>query len=537
MHVIRSTVAFVAIALNAGLVSGQEQEDATTTDLARQTRQEPPTGPSELGDLSQDADQADAVDEIELERISVDKAPESEDDLDDAELDDDISLDSLTPEITTREAELAELRRNFDLYRDALTAGSYGEADVLAKRMVELSIKINGLDSHESARALTNLGLVQHKNKEFESAILNFNSAIDIIERLDDRLSDQLINPLRGLGAAQRGAGRPDRAEKTYARAVHITHVNEGPHNLDQIDVLEELAETKLAMDKQKEALAIHESIYNLEVRHANLNDEDLLPALKRQAKWLNRMRQFEKERQTWRKIIDIIEERSGKEDLALIEPLTGLGNSYLFVSDLALEYYSDASMAAGDTYLKRALKIAMKNPDTTWEIQQRALLTVADYYTMSLRPSKARRVYEETWALLSSDEARLTERANSLEKPTLLQDIYPPKYYHSTKTDNGGEPPENFEIGEIVAQFDLTDQGFAKDVKIVEATPPGLTDMEYAVQREIRNLIHRPRLVDGQLADTPDMLYRHEFYYRTSDLPVNEDESEAVDAVATEGS
>ena len=113
----------------------------------------------------------------------------------------------LAAEPTQQESDLDELRRSFESYKSAIVIGSYDEADTLAKRVVELSIQLYGLDSHESARGLSNLGLAQHKNKDHESAVLNFTAAIDIVERIEDRLNRELIRPLRGLGAAQLGSG------------------------------------------------------------------------------------------------------------------------------------------------------------------------------------------------------------------------------------------------------------------------------------------------------------------------------------------
>ena len=73
-----------------------------------------------------------------------------------------------------RENQADELQRLFGLYREALTNRDFLEADTLAKRVVELSIQLNGLDSHDSAKAITNLGIAQHNNKEYEAALRNF---------------------------------------------------------------------------------------------------------------------------------------------------------------------------------------------------------------------------------------------------------------------------------------------------------------------------------------------------------------------------
>ena len=476
------------------------------------------------------------TDDDELDLISLDSLPEPEpeayDDLDEFDA-------TLGPETAPRQTDLEELRASFELYKSALANGSYDEADTLAKRMVELAIRIYGLDSHEASKALTNLGLVQQKNKDYESAILNFEAAIDIIERIEDRLHSELINPLRGRGAAELGAGRPDLAQQSFSRAVHVSHVNEGPHNLMQIDMLEELAETYLAMGDRDEALDMHEYIYNIEARNTDLESEDILPALERQADWLHRMSLYDKERMTWRRIISILEDTRGKRDISLIAPLTGLAKSYLYVSEFSGDYYAETSLSSGDGYLKRAVRIAEESPDSNWAILNNALLSLADYYTLSARASKAKRIYGLSWNLLSQDDdaERLAIRADELEKTRILQPIAPPKYYNSVRTEDGQDPPDSFVTGTIVAGYRVSPRGSTRDIEIIDSDPQGLEDMEYSVARELRRMVHRPRMENGELVETSGKSYTHEFYYRPSDVPTIEDAEPEDETVASEGS
>jgi len=469
----------------------------------------------------------------EIEFISIDKTTEEElpDDLDEF-------ADEIVIGPSPKESNLEELRRSFDLYKEALAIGSYDEADTLAKRMVELAIRVYGLDSHESAKALTNLGLVQQKSNDYESAVLNFEAAIDIVERIEDRLNSDLISPLRGLGSAQLGAGRPDLARRSYARAVHISHVNEGPHNLMQVEVLEELAEVYLSMGDRDEALDVHQSIYNLEARNTDMGSEAIIPTLERQAEWLNRMRLHEKERMTYRRIIRILEDSRGRDDLSLIKPLTGLGESYMYVSEFDSEYYGENSMSSGDTYLKRAMHIAEDNPDADWRKQQETMLSLADFYVLTTRAAKAKRIYQNTWKLLSEDDERIAARAEALEKPKVLIPVNPPKYFDSARPDDGSTPPDSFETGTIVVGYEISNRGGANKLEIVDADPPGLEDMEYAVAKEVKRIVHRPRMMDGTTVDTPGQTYIHEFYYRPSDLPVVDGDAVAAgDAGTNEGS
>ncbi|MDH4046938.1 MAG: tetratricopeptide repeat protein [Gammaproteobacteria bacterium] len=417
------------------------------------------------------------------------------------------------------ERDRAELLRSFQSYKSSIDNQMYDEADTLAKRIVELSIKLYGINSHDSAKALTNLGTVQYHNKEFESAQLNYKAAIEIIERIEDRLHADLINPLNGLGAAQLAAGRPDLARDTFDHSVHISHVNDGPHNLRQIEMLDALTETYLLVGETSDALDVQENVYNLQVRNVDPDSEDVLPALERQANWMHRMQRYNSERNTYRRIIRILESSRGRDDLSLIPPLTGLGRSYLFVEPYDPEFQTYTPASGGEVYLKRALRIAENNPESNWEIQHISLLALGDFYTLTERANRAKKVYEETWELLSAEEDRIPSRIETMESPIILQSISPTRYYNSTRQDFGQARPENFERGTIVVGYSISKSGQSTNISLIESDPPGLVEMENDVLRNVRDLVYRPRFKDGEIVTVPDQTYTHEFFYRPSDV------------------
>jgi len=174
---------------------------------------------------------------------------------------------STDPDLKSAIAAQQQLAEDFALYKNLLANGMTAEADVVAKRIVELSIRWNGFESADTAWALTNLAIVQHFNKEYETAQQNYEAAIGIIEQVEHRLTSALINPLRGLGAAQLASGRPDMALDTFGRARHVSHVNEGPHNLDQVVILESIAEIYIYIGEIEKADKLHDRTYALYAR------------------------------------------------------------------------------------------------------------------------------------------------------------------------------------------------------------------------------------------------------------------------------
>jgi len=430
------------------------------------------------------------------------------------------------PRSRPRKADLREeLLDEFDNYKRLMSEGIYDEADTVAKRVVTLSIQLTGPRSSETAKALTNLGIVQHRNKQFDAAQQNFAAAIDIIEEQADRLNRSLINPLKGLGAAQLEGGRPDLAKQTFTRAVHITHVNEGPHNMDQIDILESLAETNVRLGSIEEAREMHDKIYLLHRRRYEDDQLALIPSLMRRAEWQHRAGYIADEQATYRRAIRIIETNSGKQDIRLIEPLTKLGESY-FYTDLHGEQGMHHNPVTGEIYFKRALRIAEDSPKSDWATVANSQLSLADYYMMQGNHTRARKLYRELWESLDGNERKLLFRDEVFGRAVALNERPIPEFANEDAPSPLGRPSEEFLQGSVTLSFSVTDRGRVSEIEPVEVVPGEFTDMQKLVHREIRSRLYRPRFEDAEPVKTTDQVFTHLFYYKLSDLEERREEA-----------
>ena len=171
-----------------------------------------------------------------------------------------------------------DIQRLFSLYMDARSSGMMDEADILAKQIVERSILSFGRNSKDTARALTSLANLQTSNHENIAAIQNFAAAIDIVEIMDGRLSIDLLSPLKAMGAAQLQAGNGDGARDAWIRAVHISHVNLGPHNLEQIETLQAMAALYSRAEMSKEERIVRRQIKYLQYRYSIIDQQEIVP-------------------------------------------------------------------------------------------------------------------------------------------------------------------------------------------------------------------------------------------------------------------
>ncbi len=417
-----------------------------------------------------------------------------------------------------------QLAAEFERYRRLLGEDALDEADVSAKRIVEMVIRLHGPRSLETSKALNNLALVQSRNGQYDAAIQNFESAVEIIEDAEDRLNARLVNPLRGLGAAQLSSGRPDLARRTFDRATHITHVNEGPHNIEQVEILEALAQASLMMGETDGARAILDRIHSLNVRHFANDQLALIPSLMRRASWQHAARYYNDERATYRRAIRIIEDKLGKTDPQLILPLQKLGRSFYYLDMTQTETSQRQMVTSGETYFKRALRIAEQAPELHWREVADAKLALAENYTYVQSQNRARRLYRELWTFLSADEERLAYRAENLERPVPLFEDDLPRYAFGGADANTAT--DDLPTGTIRVDYVVSPRGRVRNIR-TEAFPPEFTDMQRMVHREIRRRVYRPQITENGPQQSDNLVFEHRFFYRQADLDALRKENE----------
>jgi tetratricopeptide (TPR) repeat protein len=404
------------------------------------------------------------------------------------------------------------LLEEFSRYRRLFQQGTLDEADIAAKRIIEIAIKVYGAQSRETASALNNLGIVQHNMGQYDAAIQNFQSSVEIIEIAEDRLHDALVNPLKGLGAAQLNIGRPDQARKTFDRAAHITRVNEGPHNLGQVEILESIAETYIRLGDTKAARNILERIHIINVKQFESNPMGLLPSLMNRATWQHRAGYFAEERSSYRRAIRIVEASSGKNSPLLVEPLRRLGESF-YVSDVSVQAPQQGLAVTGELYFKRAARIAEKTVGMDRRELSTTRLALADYYVYVEAHNRAQKIYREVWELLSVDDAHIAHRNELFADPVPVQTSLLPLY-----SGGAGASHNDLQSGRVVVDYTVSTRGRVKNLK-TESFPPEFTVIQSVVHREIRGRIFRPRVVEGEVVEANDMVFEHLFSYTQSDL------------------
>lgn len=420
------------------------------------------------------------------------------------------------PALATSTSPGEEYRRH---YREALANGELVEAETAAKQRLDLLVHAGGTGYGVMADALADLAHVQGRRELYVPAVANYEAAIALLEQGEDRLSASLVEPLVALAGIHAASGRPELALPVYERALHVTQVNAGPHTLGQVEILDAMTDALEATGRDAAALQAVDRMFWLYARAFSPDSEEVLPALHRKAELYRTLERYADERNVYREITRIIKSRHGEHDLSLLDVYSAMGRTYFH--DLDDVYFrSEPTTETGETFLRRAVEVTEQNPHATWQMQQKALFELADYYTLRNVQDKARMRYRRAWELLSADEERLEHRRRGLERvvPLLGANLDPVANF-GYRSSNEETDPADYQQGYVVARFTVNDRGRTTDIRIVDADPPGFTAMETRVRQAVRRLIFRPRYVDGEPVHTPDREFRHEFRYRAADF------------------
>lgn len=411
----------------------------------------------------------------------------------------------------------------FDLFYEA---ENYVEAVDAGKLVIQVLLQEDEIDEPLWGDALTQLATAQRKTGELDSAILNYQAAIEVVEQYSDRLNSKLIDPMLGLSRTYLDAGQFDSAIESYKKTLHINRVNFGVHNSEQSEVLVEMSEAYFLLGDYDQANTLQKTYVNL-ANHSWPGDNlDKLPAMYSQADMLTRTEDNVKSQVVYRRIIGIVERLEGSKSLTLLPALYEISDVYLF-NDI-LDGYDGVEQAR--RYIRRAVHITEKNDEASNWQKAEAQLAMGDFFSLkTLNYVAAMRSYRNAWDLLSTDDELRERRDQLFDDPVKLSRITAqtsPAFLDLLVKSDGDKPKNGF----VIADYYVDQRGRPRNVKIVDSKPSGYKD--YLVVSHLRGLVYRPRLVDGEPVDSNEMRYEIRFSLDEDELPENVREAVAENVV-----
>lgn len=105
-------------------------------------------------------------------------------------------------------------------------------------------------------------------------------------EAAEGPFSDQLREDLFATGTLYQKLEDYENAIKLFERTLNVSRINNGLEGLDQVEVLEAMADTYLAMEKTTQADAMMDAAYNLQLKAYGEGTKELVPAERKLGDW-----------------------------------------------------------------------------------------------------------------------------------------------------------------------------------------------------------------------------------------------------------
>ena len=422
---------------------------------------------------------------------------------------------------------MRERERASVAFRAAYAAGQYNVALQHAERVLALTQSMPWAAADLPA-ALDNRAAVHFRLGDYLAAEQDFGDALRLLGEREAPSSPRLIGPLQGLGHTYAAAGHYDAAVLALERALQISQHSGGLFNLDQLDLLEPLITSDLALGKGRDADRHHLYAYHIAEHHYGPRDTRLIPALARLARWYAQTRRFAAARELYGRVLAIAAPRGEQLLGASVMALRGIAETYRIAyqdgaedPDALEAQYGRPSLESEAKYyldddgrqrLETALKLIEAHEPPLPEARAVLLIELADWALLKGKPDTAWPKYWQAWAALpdpaaGSDAAAEADasRVNPLAYPRPLLYRRPP----SAQAYRDRQPGTVVEHV-AVAEFTVTPAGQVRDATVVEGDATKFQQQVF--RRALTYAIYRPRFVDGKPVSTPRVRYRETF-------------------------
>ena len=360
---------------------------------------------------------------------------------------------------------------------------------------------------------------------------------------------------LLSVGLVYQNNGQHDDAVDAFARALQIKRVNEGLQSIGQLLILEQLIKSNIANADWEEVDRNYQQLLWIHKRNYDTGDPRLLPVVDKVGRWklkaykenlldgsaLTTIGESEK---LFRDTINILERQYGENDPRLINPLYGRAlTNYQYAIEVANtpqdefhgagsptrtqvicrtvptpnggarricntirvpdpSYYATQSsnkdfalgqrIVAVGKALKQIVQIHENNPELPKDSHARALVHLGDWNLLRGKKTTAYKNYKSAHQLLAGNGEHQEIIRELFGKPQNLPALRLPLPEIDDKL-------EEEKTTTVLASFDVSRSGRAKNVQIIESEPPDATSARRKAKKTIRGRLYRPRFENGE--------------------------------------
>jgi tetratricopeptide (TPR) repeat protein len=414
---------------------------------------------------------------------------------------------TLSPDSTERPESQQEYWAQFD-QRD------WDAAAEAARKLVEVAREKAKQKPLALAEALSLLGNAQRGQRDYAAAEVTYAEALALVEANSGSMSSNLLEPLEGMGLTLAASDQHDKAIPYLDRALLISHRNYGLFDLSQQPLLRQLAASLARTGRLQEAERQMQYLQRVGERAYGRRDPRMVPIMLLVGDWYADVGEFTPARLIYRDAIDIVDRKLGTSDLAAVEPLRHLAESYTQEIEYSTRGLAtdrsrpptDADGSSnefkslnpryidsdGEKALERALKILESQPNAPRRIVMETLVQTGDWFQIKAQSDKALTYYRRAAALATEDQG------DGQSEPAILS--FPVRVYYPAPimvSRNALLPPDQAEEKYVQVEFTVTHDGDVANAKV------------------IRGARFRPKFVNGEPVETPGVTQREVFKVR----------------------
>jgi tetratricopeptide (TPR) repeat protein len=421
----------------------------------------------------------------------------------------------------------AEFKRLFD-------AGDYSAAVAQGRRVVDLTEQA-GAHPEDLQVALMNLALAQQRAGDYVDAEANFQRVIDLVEASGRLTSPRLARAYAGLGVTYHAARRHDLAAASLERAISLGRRAEGLFNEAQLPLLDKQADSLTELGRVEDALLAHRYALRLVGRQHGERSLPFARQLQSLGRWYTRVRAFEASRSTLRRSAELVQSLVGPDSLELVGPLTAFAeNARRWLTDPIIRELSSADAersvmfhdpvmpappsltpatvaTEGLRALERAAAIVDASADAAPATVAEVHSQLGDWHMARQLSEHAQSSYRRAWQAAGAAPEGAKLQQALFGAPLLIRYTLPENWDRYAR-----RPPEEIERRDVEIELTVKADGGISDPRVVS----GGSDERLLNQalRAVATARYRPRLADGQPAETRGVRFVQPFYVLRED-------------------
>jgi tetratricopeptide (TPR) repeat protein len=419
-----------------------------------------------------------------------------------------------SPAIAVSDGDRVEVYHQF---RTAFDAHQFKDALRLAEKLVALTEEQYGENDRALVNPLCNLATTQYRLADYATAEKTYARGIKIVEDGGGGADRLLLQPLHGLGATYFARGEYDEASVVLKRALDISRNLDGLFNPQQMQILEPLTRSLVALERREEADRDFEYSVRVAENAYGKGDLRLMRPLNEYAAWAERMGRYTTARALYARALTIAEQVRGPNSMLTVDPLIGIGRSYRleFVNgseegtdpvvdplEPATDLFPGALAAQrlnpeGEHALLLAVQTVTRNSPVNYARRGSALVELGDWYMGTGASAQAIDTYRAAW----SDLVTAGSTAQ-LSAPRQLA-YHPPNSSIARSRLSGDNVEEHF----VETSFTVTKEGKVTGVAVTSSDAP--ESQQKKVVSAVKRARYAPRFVDGVVVETSGVTLR----------------------------